>query len=351
MNSTDPIEEMIGAHDPWSWWKAALAGKRAPIDPNSPEWGFYRTRINNVWVPIAYWWTDGEMQCLVGVDQAFHRSYEEHVRLAIEKWPYISKHPITQEVYDAVIGGGQWPDLDEAVAEQMQAGTARGIGDNRAPVTEAEQIKIDVEDAAKAVDRYKVIEDDETNTKAQSARARLNELAGKADKKREIEKAPSLKEGRDIDAKWNAVITTAKGAAETIRTAMRVWENKKFQEQQRLRLEEESRLRHEQEEEQRAADAAIAQGVPPAAQQYHPAAGSPPAPPAPPVRAVIKGGYGRAASVPTITVYKVADQDALYAAAKTEAEVVEFFKGFAKRTGKAGRVFPGVTATQEKDVR
>jgi hypothetical protein len=337
--------------DRLKWWRHAVQTPnirdRWPIDLRSPEQGWYRFKRKGVWEPIAYWWEDEALFCLIGKDEWFAKEEDEHITLAIEAWPHVSKHPISEEEYDEVIAGGQWRDLDGAVADQMEAGTARGVGDNRPPLSEIAQYNVDVENAAAAVERYKVIEDDETNAKAQSARARLNELASQADKKREIEKAPSLKEGRDIDAKWGKVIKAARSAAETIRAAMKAWENKKFREQEAKRIEEEKRQREQAEEEQRAADAAIAQGVPPAVQVAPP---SPPPPP-PPAPAQIRGGYGRAASVPTVIVYTVTDQDAFYAAVKFRGEVAEFFAAFAKREAKQNRVHPGVTISQEKDVR
>jgi hypothetical protein len=363
----DPIEEMmIGVLDPWFWWRNALAGKRGPNDGSSPETGFYRVHHKDGnWTPIAYWWEGKELKCDFGrkTDSGvFHKDEEEHLLRAIEKWPFASEHPISEELYRAVYEGGAWPDVDEIVAEHLAENARAKIGGNQPPADEAAQYKIDVENAKAAVERYKEISDDETAARAQSARARLNELAGQGKKKHTELKALILEKGRVIDRKWLHVSQAASAAAQLILAAMTAWENTKFRaEQERVRKEEAERERLvalerlHLAEEQHIADAAIAKGVPPSQMEAPPSPPPeslpppPPAPVAPPTK--IKGGYGRAAGVSTVEIAMVADQDALYAAVKDWQEVKWYFADLAKREHKNnGRVLPGVTTEQARKV-
>src|SRR6266851_10282763 len=96
-----------------TWWKNALAGNVAPIDTNTPAYGFYRTRNgrDRPLVPVALWYDDGQLECLFN-----NQAIDEHK--AKERWPYISKRPITYDAYQKRIETGRWDDCDEVVANQ-----------------------------------------------------------------------------------------------------------------------------------------------------------------------------------------------------------------------------------------
>ena len=346
----DAIEELIGLSTPredaFAKWRMALETPnirdRIAISLDHPEPGYYRIKRNNRWEPIAYWYEGRRLHCVVGVpsddeDPCWFAATEEmHLQKAIDVWTYAWRNPVTEEAYEAVVGGGRWPDLDAAVEEQVSRPAVKG--DNAPPADEIEQIKIDIENAETAVERYKVIDDDETSKAAQSARARLNELARMADKRREALVAPAIAAQREVNGKWQPLVKAAKDAAAKIGAAMGAWETKK------------ARLQREQmEAEQRAADRAISQGVPPSTMETKSEA-PPMESPAPAMK--IKGGYGRAAAViEEAVIEEVTDFRALLIFYGERPDVKDAVMRNARTDVKNGHEPPGVKITRERRVR
>lgn len=344
----DAIEELISPsgqakEDPFYKWRLGLAepNKRAKIsiDANYPETGYYRIKRYAKWEPVAYWYSGGQLHCMVGVPQDdddpcwFAKTEERHIQLAIEHWTYAWQNPISEEVYDLVMSGGRWPDLDETVEDQVSR--PRGIGDNAPPQDELTELKIDIENAAAAVERYKAIDDDETSKKAQSARARLNELARKADKRREELVAPALATQREVNGKYQPLVKAAKAAADAIGRAMGAWETKKARAQ-----------REAEEAEQRAADRAIASGTPPAAMD------APSVAPSPAPATQIRGGYGRAAAVvEEAVIEEVTDYRALLAHYGEHEDVKTLVMKHARTDVRNGHQVPGVKIGHERRVK
>jgi hypothetical protein len=314
--------------DPWALWRANLAAKsrreRPAVDINRAVQGYYRIKRHGKWELIAYWYEDGELLCLMGKD--FWMSEAD----AIEAFSYAWDNPISEETYNLVFEGGKWPDIDETVQAQ--------IGDNRPPQDDFEQFKIDIENAAAAVERYKDIGDDEALVKARSAQARLTELAGQADKKRVEIKAKPLKECTDIDADWMPLIKLARYGASALGRYMGMWEDKK-----------EAALEAQKEAGRREADRAIAQGVPPSAQQT-----PTPAEPLPPTRTQVKGGYGRAGHVHIRKIVNRTEPinwDALLQRYGADEDIRTLLIGKAERDLNNGHDVPGVTVTTERTVK
>lgn len=305
--------------DEYAGWRALLAGEKIETDPNTPFSGFYRIRKvkDGPFVPVAYW-RDGErMVCVID-----GREVDENT--AVDKWIYCVRHPVTHEAYTAVAERGEnWPDIDPTVADQQRA----GIGGNNPP-DEAITLQDQIESAKAGASEYAKIEDDETLAKAQSLRARLNELSRNADKHREALKRPHIDAGREIDAKWQPLVKSAKDAADAIARAMSVFETEK------LRKEREAQRKAEE-----AARKAAETGRP------APVAPAPTAAPAP-----VKGAYGRAASVKLVKVATVTDQDAVYRYMRERPEVIELLAKLAQRAVDAGRDVPGVTVEEQRKV-
>lgn len=306
----------------YTYWQNALDGKFGPVHDSDPQPGFYRrrTRRGGPFVPVAIWVHEGEM---VAVQDGARAD-------AAEIWTHVCQHPIPEAWYHGKAKGEPWPDEDPAI----QA-VAPGAGHNNPPQDEADILKEQIENASKGISEFETIKDDETAARAQSLRARLNELSGEADKKREAEKKPHLEAGKTIDAKWQPLVKAAKAAADTIRNALGRFETEKAR-----KAEEE---RRKQEEAQRKAEAeAKKKGAPP----------PPPAPvvEAPPPATQIRGAYGKAAAVKVVKVATVIDQDKAYGFLKTHPELIACIAALSQRAVNAGHEVPGVKVEEERRI-
>jgi len=325
----------------YAWWNEALRRKAAgygnrdlgPVSDGFPECGFYRLRRKGETpAAVAIFLVDGEQ-----VANETRREGARRVDDVNAIWTWVAKDPVPYETYQAFVETGRWPDMDEAVAEQVEN---RGIGDNQPP-DEAATLADQIESAKAGIEAYVKIGDDETLAKAQSLRARLNELAGLATKHHKAEKEPHLKAGRDVDAKWLPLAKDAKAAADTVRARMDAYETAKFKrEQEERRKAEEARAAAE-----RAVREAEAAGAPPTA----PAPEPQPAP-APAQASTIKGGYGRAATVRVVRIARVVDWDAAIAAFRESEALRAIVQNLAQRSVDAGQPVPGVEVDEERRV-
>jgi hypothetical protein len=312
----------------WLWWTQAIdnpseIGKSLLMSPDSPEWGFYRTkRKNGAWVPVAFWEQDGKWHARRdGVPVA-----EEDIGVL---WNWSCRYPITEEEYDGRLAG-TWAGDDPVVVSMI----GHNAGDD------LEMLRDQVEAARQGAEAYAKIESDEQAAKAQSLRARLNELAGQADKRREELKKPHFEAGKAIDKDWMPLVREAKAVTDMLRKHISAYETAKLQERQReerKRLAEEERV---QEEIRRAEEAGRPVVIPEAP------------PPLPPLETTIRGSYGRAASVIVRKeVTAITDQDALYRHFRDHEFLTACLLDLAKRAVKAGQTPPGVKIEETADVR
>lgn len=312
----------------YDYWRSALAGNTLPIHEGEPQLGFYRKRTKKAgpFVPVAIWEQEGRVVALVDGQEAD----------AAEIWSFVCQYPVTELQYRDRIATGKWHDEDEAVTQSL----AHDIqNENADPATiMADQIDSALAGAAD----YQDIRSDEVAAKAQSLRSRLLELSGDADKKREAEKKPHLEAGRSIDAKWQPLVKKAKEAADAIRKALGAHETRKDQER---RAAEEAYRKAE------AYEAALAAASQPKTVTPLPQPTPAPAPAPEPVQTQVRGAYGRAATIKTIKVATVNDQDAAYGFLKGHKELVELIARLSQRAVDAGYAVPGVSVEERKDVR
>ena len=295
--------------DVWAWWQQALANPKniGPVT-TTPEWGYYKTRFKNgPWLPVAIWQKDGEWMAL----------RDGKPVPADEVWTYCCGHPITVEAYEMALTGNGWADDDPTVASMI----GHNVGDD------LEAIRDQIASASIGAEAYMTIASDDQAAKAQSLRARMNELAGTADKAREKLKKPHLEAGKAIDKDWMPVIRDAKAIADALRREIEAYQTLKLLEQRRLEAER----RREEEAARRAGEEVVAP------------------PPPPPIEDKVKGTYGRAASVGVETVVaEVTDQDALYQYMRDRPELVACLTDLARRAVKSGRTdIPGIR-TEER---
>jgi hypothetical protein len=305
----------------YTYWQNALAGKFGPIHDGEPQPGFYRMcRKGQIDQPVAIWAENGGMQALVSDDEVN----------ADTIWTYVADKPISEDVYRAVMAGGLWPTIAPSVAAPSNSESA----------DPAEVLRDQIEAAKADLKLYAEIKDDQTQAAAQSLRSRLLELSREADKTREEQKAPHLKAGKDIDAKWQPLVKDAKAAADTVAKAMGAWETEKDRRRAAAQREAEEARRKAEEEARKAAQANM---PPPAPVELPPMV-------EPVAAAPIKGAYGRAASVRTVRIARVVDQDKLYEAVRNNHEVKAVLAKVAQAIVTGGETVAGVEVEIEKKV-
>lgn len=318
--------------DQYAWWREAIAGNVGEIIDGEPRSGFYRTRRKSEQAKAVAYWIDtknGSLRCRVnGADVPEQE--------ALELWPFAAKEPIAHESFKTFTETGKWPDMDEAALSTLP-GQNQVIGHNNPPTDPFDILKEQIENARGGLKQYAKITTEETAKAAQSLRARLLELGGDADKKREALKRPHIDAGNEIQRKWKPIIDLAQDGADALRKAISAFVNEQDR-KEKARIAEEERKRRE------AADKAFAAGKTPEPERQEPA--PPPPPPAP-----IKGGYGRGAGVRTVNVVTIADQDKVYAAFRDRQEVKDLLLKLATQSVNAGHEVDGTTVTKEKDVR
>jgi hypothetical protein len=286
--------------DAWHWWQEALAnpqeiGKSLTMT-TTPEQGFYKTRRKNgPWEPVAIWWDTDHWEA---------RRNERPVD-ADAIWEWCRGHPITYAAYEKAVAGDGWDEDDPTVASMI----GHNIGDD------LDALRDQIDSAKQGAEAYATIDSDDQAGKAQSLRARMNELAGTADKRREELKKPHFEAGKAIDKDWMPLVKDAKGVADLLRKAIETYQTLKLREQRRL------------EAERQAGEEVV---------------------PPPIVADKVKGSYGRAASVTTeLVVTAITDQDALYGSLREHPDLKACLLNLAQRGVRAGHNLPGIEV-QEK---
>jgi hypothetical protein len=324
----------------WAWHTAALANPKqigkTLIVTTTPEEGWFRTRFkDSPWEPVVIWQDGERWHALRGVEP--NRKTVE----ADEVWTFCCRQPISFEEYERVAEQGQeWADVDSVVHAQRKGPPKPGSNDGG--LSESEMLAGDIQAALDQLRQYKEIKDDEHAGKAQSLRARLNELHGKADKVREKLVRPHLDAQRDINGEWMPLVKDSKAGADTLRKKLEAYATKQLRE--RCAAEEAAR-KAEEEAANREAEASFFSGDP------EPEVAAPP-PPTEAAHDQIRGAYGKAASVKAVVdVAEITDIDALFAFLKTHKELVAKMFELAKRAHAAGHTVPGVKLEEVARVR
>ena len=329
----------------YDWWYRALAGEQIggvtlPVHDSDPHCGFYRKRVTRAgaFVPVAIW-RESEDRLIALVDGKVSNAYE--------LWTWVCRYPITQEQYEQRVNTGKWWDEADTIADAVEDDPARhGMGGNNPPeetLTEFERLERQIKAAIKGADVFNTINSDEECAKAQSLRALLNELGGKADKGRKSEKDPHWAMCQAVDAKWQPIIKMADATAKAIAKAMSAFMTAKARREAEEAAAAEVARRKADEEAQKAA--ASSENVTPMPPRPAPT----PEPEAPKASSV-RGGYGRAASVRTVKTALVTDYDKAYAYMKDHPELKALIDVLAQRAVEKGFDVPGVVVHEERKV-
>lgn len=294
--------------DEWDWWRNALKGVFGTTHADEPQTGFYRSRRKDkqtgevTFQTVAYWYKDGKLRCQIGgkdVDDLVAR----------EAWPYVSRRPITHELFIAVCHGEPWPDINDIVE-----------GHNRAPVDDSiEAIQERIDDLAREAERMLkagAAQDQATADQASDLANTFSELQNKITGLHKVEKEPHLAAGRTVDAKWFGL----RDRADDLKRRLKVvivgpWLNKKNTEAQAL------------------ASAAIAKGTPVES--------------LPEVRTTA-GSSKRSTGLRTQTVAEVTDWVALLTHLQEHPDIRAAAQKVANASAKAGIEIPGIRIVKNK---
>ena len=283
-------------------WERRLAGEVIPIIDGEPDYGFYRVRSRDRqnWEAVAYWYGDDGIICSL---RANHPLSEQD---ANELWSFACKHPITYEVYRAVMAGEPWPDLHPSVTRDNQA----------PPDNSFEALKDRIEDIAREADKITDIPDQAAADSAADLKNKLGELQNAADRERAAEKKPHDDAAKEVQAKWKPIIDVAEAAKRRIASVIGKFLGAK-EAASRAAREEAAKAGVELEPQPRAS--------------------------------ITKAGTrGRAVALRTVKDVAIADRAAVLAFFAEGQAMTEFLQSQAEKAVRAGVAVPGVTITERK---
>jgi len=305
--------------DEFQNWRDALAGKEVALSADTPHSGYYKMRASKdgPFLPVAIWTKDGKQVARVGAT----------VREPTDIWTFCAKNPVTKEAARQAFETGAWPG---------------DIGHNSGYLTLADEIH---ETVGQALEWLKTsgVKDKTTMDMAANYRAKLLDLAKKADAERDGKVRPHLDAQREINAEYKPLVDSAKTAADTVRNAL-----------SKYMAAEEEKARKAAEEKARAEnDRRMAEFK---RQQEEAARNATPAPEpdlpvmvaAEPVKLQAGGQRGKKASLREVTRYQISDYAAALAAVRDHMEVRAAVEKVAFAQARAGSSVPGVVSFIEK---
>lgn len=321
--------------DDYAWWREALATGSFTVEEGNPQIGFYKTKRNNQWVPVAIWRDKTSKELVAAIGNQSNRIAPNDV------WVSCAKHPVSNEA------------AKEAFATGLFPGEIAQLGGNAASLPIAEQIALVIEEAQAWL--FKAL-GGKIKSKADSDmvanyRDQLNGLKKKAEAEHKTEKQPFLDGGRDVDAKFKPAIESVETAVKGLLAAQTVYLNA-----ENKRIQDEARAKHEAEvarvaaERKRIADeqAALMKADPIAAQTTAPVE-EPELPIFEAPKAVTAGGqFGKKTTLRTVTDYVVSDYPAALAHLKDHPDVRAAVEKAAKAQAKTGVTVPGVEKVVSK---
>ena len=285
----------------YQFWQDALAGK-APVGAvDDPQVGFYRRkRRDGSYDPVAIYHNGEGIVARVGqIDVT-------DINKIQELWNWCNTHPLSEEQYRAVAEEGKpWHDIDPTVHA--------GIGHNAPPSDLLADLRQSIAACKEASAEYSRVTSDEQQAKAQSLRARLNELSKQADNERKRLKQPHLDAGKAVDDAWQPLVKEAIEVARGIALAMGAWEDEK------------AKLA--------AKAAAETQTIAPVSPSK------------------IKGAYGRAGSIRVTKVITITDIDVVFQQFREDGSLRVLLTALATDAVNAGQTVAGVTVEDKRVVR
>lgn len=329
----------------YDFWKAAMAGEKPKMFVDDPQLGFYRRQVkqrdakgNNKrvgWMPIAVftvsYGTDDTIVARVGDRDVTGDALNE-------LWSYIAGNPISEETYRAVAERGEpWPgELATVPAANREVTSA----DNDPPeVLTDKDHAAGIDTAISAA--IKSVTNETEASQALGSKNRIAELRLAADKAGKALYDPPFREYKRLHGLWSPMVARADVAEKSLQKSILTFREK---ERQRIAAEQAAagaKQREIDEANERAAQRAIAAGIPEEVPDVVDV--EQPAAPAP-----ILPTYGTKKLKEEVKTFldSVNDFDAVYTYFKDTAEVKTFLTTLATAAVKAGRTVPGTTTRQ-----
>ncbi len=314
----------------YSYYHDALAGRKQPIDADSPQPGIYYIRDGKNGPRKPVWiWIDketGKMRAAIARAQ----EVDPHTI-----WTWVADKPCPKDAADYWMQHRKFPGEIEDPS----------IGDNSGDLSLADQLR-DYMDTARSWFSKAKIDTQQACDMAANYAAKIIELKGKVDKERDGKVRPHLEAQREINAEYKPVIDEATDLSKQIKRA-----TDGFLIAEKRRLEAEARAKYEAEraaaeaerkriEEERAKKMA----EDPIAALTDPEPELPEAPPPPaPVKVQAGGQRGKKLSLRKVIEYDVTDYDKVLAFVMHDAKVRAVVEQVAKQQSRAGIDVPGVT--------
>lgn len=330
----------------YRYWRVELAapGSQPRNEVEVPIDGFWRAVAakSKADYPVAIW-HDGDDEVIKVGNKKFAGNMPEGNDFRDGTWNHCQA--VTQEVYQAALDTGFWPDGKNArkMDDAEKMGIDVGSGDNAAPIEETIEEQIDAA-VAKAQAITSIKTEDEARV-ANELAAKLKILFDLGDAARVQEKAPHDQAAKDVQAKWLPIIVPASDARE--RLVGKGGLVKRWLQAEQARIDEEARIERQRiaaeaerirQENEKAAAEATDKGEPAPA----PVAAPDPAPAAEPQRARAGSTFGRATGLRKVTRAKITDISKLLQALSAHKEMVEFAQTLANRAAKAGIPLDGM---------
>lgn len=196
------IAPLAGVPPAYQHWADSLAGLRPPIHASEPQCGYYRAKFNGAAVP-AYIWpnpTTGKLHCLLGTQECD----------PAKVWLRLAHNPISEQAARFWFEHGRWQHEPPAPDDVPQPSVGAEVGPPpRKPAigdNSGEPAAAWLAHASEWLERHRqiasIVEADTCGDLIADGRKHL--ASGEAS--RVAEKAPHLEAGRQVDAKWKAIL-------------------------------------------------------------------------------------------------------------------------------------------------
>lgn len=319
--------------DDYAWWREALATGSFTVEEGNPQIGFYKTKRDGKWTPVAIW-RDKESKALIAaVGTRGNRVDPNSI------WIGCAKNPVSNEAAITAFDTGLFP------------GDVPAMGHNSGTLSLAEEIADVCASAMDWLRKLGGIKDAASKDMAANWRDKINGLKKQADAERETEKRPHLEASRAVDAKFKPVIEQADATATTLRDALTV-----FMRAEEAKARAEAEARHKAEMERVAKERARIAEEQAKLMKADPIAALTSPPPAEPELPIFEapapiqagGQRGRKTGLRTVTKYVVTNYEAALAHVKDHPDVRAAVEKVAAAQAKAGATVPGVEKQEEK---
>jgi colicin import membrane protein len=272
----------------YDFWQQCVAGAKPDYHDGDVHLGYFKFKpksATNGGDPVAIWVEEGAVvRCMIGDREVVDHNNVFNTR-ADGKDPYtladlfswIRKLPVSYDDYSTRMDTGNWPGMNAVVSAQLEQEDAKanghdspGAGHNSVPMGAWEELRDQIDALSGEVN--KAIKGGAAKTKevadaAADVAERLGKLYGKADKAREVEKAPYWEKCQQIQEKWRPLLEAAapyKDVKKVVITPFLIAEDKKRQAKLDAERAEAARLKKEADDAavaaQRALEAAADEG-------------------------------------------------------------------------------------------